>query len=162
MRSLLENIVNNPENNEVEKKLSKPVHAGIEAVGTPTSLAAALDALRDNQVAEFRKRSDPVGWLDFVVDTDITGNPITRRTCIRLQCGELALSYAESAVADGALLAKSLTEERDSLKTKLEEATQNAARYEKLRQEVSRDYIEVRGEMLETAQDLDKLVDSLP
>ena len=154
--------MNNPENNEVEKKLSELVHAGIEAVGTPTSLAAALDALRDHRVAELRKRSDPAGWLDFVVDTDITGNPITRKTCIRLQCGELALSYVESAVADGAILAKSLTEERDALKTKLEAATQNAARYEKLRQAASKDHIEVGGEMLETAQDLDKMVDSLP
>jgi hypothetical protein len=37
-------------------------------------------------------------WLGEALDWDVLGKPITRRTCIEMQCGSLALAYVEDAI----------------------------------------------------------------
>jgi hypothetical protein len=37
-------------------------------------------------------------WLDEAIDWDMNGTPISRRTCIEWQCGQLALAYVEAAL----------------------------------------------------------------
>lgn len=73
-----------------------------------------LAAFRAAIIADLAADVEPVAWLDAAIDWTATGKPITRRICIQAQCGDLALSYVESALRDTASTVAALKAERDA------------------------------------------------
>lgn len=78
--------------------------------------------LRAAIIADLTADVEPVAWLDAAIDWTATGKPITRRICIQAQCGDLALSYVESALRDTASTVAALKARVAELEEALREA----------------------------------------
>jgi hypothetical protein len=71
---------------KLEKAMQIETHGTAEAQPAPSQEAHPADGMPQKE------------WLDEALDWDMRGTPITRRTCIEMQCGSLALAYVEDAI----------------------------------------------------------------